>query len=62
MENNSFIPEPEVSSAVIKLSIRKNNPVQLLNQDNFFKIIKVSFMQRRKTLINSLVNGRNIKK
>ena len=57
VENNSFIPEPEVDSEVIKLSIRKNPPVDVLDEKMFFKIIKVSFMQRRKTLINALVIG-----
>ena len=57
VERNSFIPEPEVSSEVIKLTIRKEFPVNLLSEENFFKIIKASFMQRRKTLINALVNG-----
>lgn len=57
VENNSFIPEPEVDSEVIKLSIRKNPPVKLLDEKQFFKTIKASFMQRRKTLSNALVNG-----
>lgn len=57
VENNSFIPEPEVDSEVIKLSIRKKAPIKLLDEQKFFKLIKVSFMQRRKTLINALVNG-----
>lgn len=57
VENDSFIPEPEVNSEVIKLNIRKDNPVNLLDEQVFFKIIKTSFMQRRKTLINALVNG-----
>lgn len=57
VENNSFIPEPEVDSEVIKLSIRKNPPVELLYENQFFKTVKASFMQRRKTLINALVNG-----
>ena len=57
VENNSFIPEPEVQSQVIKLKIRKNPIISLNNKDLFFKLIKISFMQRRKTLINSLVNG-----
>ena len=57
VENNSFIPEPEVDSEVIKLSIRKNPPVELLDEDQFFKTVKASFMQRRKTLFNALVNG-----
>ncbi len=60
VENNSFIPEPEVDSEVIKLNIRKECPVQLLDKNEFFKLIKTSFMQRRKTLMNSLINGKII--
>lgn len=57
VENNSFIPEPSVNSEVIKLSIRKIPPVCVDDEQAFFKLIKVSFMQRRKTFINSLING-----
>lgn len=57
VESDSFIPEPSVDSEVIKLTVRKNHPVELLSEDEFFKLIKVCFMQRRKTLMNSLVNG-----
>jgi len=55
--NSSFIPEPEVESEVIKLNIRKQPIIQVKNKELFFKVIKISFMQRRKTLINALVNG-----
>ena len=55
--NTSFIPSPEVDSEVIKLNIRKNPPVELKDEKLFFSIIKTSFMQRRKTLSNGLVNG-----
>ena len=61
VENNSFIPEPAVDSEVIKLLIRKEHPVELKDESEFFKLIKVSFMQRRKTLINSIVNGGIVK-
>ena len=54
--NTSFIPEPEVISKVIKLNIRNIPPVTVTNKDFMFKIIKNSFMQRRKTLVNALVN------
>ncbi len=57
VENNSFIPEPAVDSEVIRLLIRNEHPVELEDESEFFKLIKVSFMQRRKTLINSIVNG-----
>ena len=44
VENNSFIPEPEVQSEVIKLKIRKNPVIKLKDKDLFFKLIKISFM------------------
>lgn len=59
--NTSFVPEPEVESQVIKLNIRKQPPVNVANEELFFKVIKISFMQRRKTLINALTNGGIVK-
>ena len=53
---DSFIPEPEVTSEVIKLNIRKTPIVEPKNKEKMFKIIKCAFTQRRKTLLNSLVN------
>ena len=55
--NTSFIPAPKVNSEVIKLDIRKEPPVHLKNEEIFFKFIKASFMQRRKTLLNGLANA-----
>lgn len=55
--NSSFIPEPEVTSKVLKLKIRKEPPVDVKNPELMFKIIKCAFMQRRKTLLNALVNN-----
>ena len=52
----SFIPEPEVTSKVIKLNIRKEPPVKVNSPEVMFRIIKCAFMQRRKTLLNALVN------
>ena len=54
--NDSFIPEPEVTSKVIKLTLRKEPPVQVKSRGVMFKIIKSAFMQRRKTLLNALTN------
>ena len=53
----SFIPEPEVTSEVIKLKLRKDSPIEVCDLKKMFSIIKVAFMQRRKTLINALTNG-----
>lgn len=59
--NYSFIPEPEVTSKIIKLTIRNNPPVEVKDKELMFKIIKNSFMQRRKTLLNSLNNSKIIR-
>ena len=56
--HNCFIPEPEVTSEVIQLKIRKNPPVQVEQKEKMFNIIKSAFMQRRKTLLNSLTNAK----
>ena len=56
--NNSFIPEPEVTSKVIKLNIRKNPVVNPNDKEKMFKVIKCAFMQKRKTLLNSLTNNK----
>lgn len=54
--NDSFIPEPEVTSKVIKLNIRKEPSVKIEKKEDMFRIVKCAFMQRRKTLLNALVN------
>ena len=56
--NSSFIPEPEVTSKVIKLNIRKEPVVIPKNKEKMFRIIKYAFMHKRKTLLNSLTNNK----
>ena len=56
VEKDSFIPEPEVTSKVIKLTLRKEPPIEVKSRGVMFKIIKSAFMQRRKTLLNALTN------
>lgn len=58
--SNSFIPAPKVDSEVIKLQIKKEIDTNIEDKTLFFKIIKASFMQRRKTLANALVNAKLI--
>ncbi len=61
--NYSFIPEPEVESEVIKLTLRKEPIICVTDEKKFFALIKASFMQRRKTLLNAISNsGLNISK
>lgn len=54
--NFSFIPEPEVTSEVIKLNLRKQPPVDVKDKEKMLKIVKNAFTQRRKTLLNALTN------
>lgn len=49
-----FIPMPKVSSSIIKLNLKKHPDIQTSNKELLFKIIKASFQQRRKTLVNCL--------
>ena len=53
----SFIPEPEVTSKVIRLDIRKKPEIEVKNKEFMFKVIKLAFTQRRKTLLNALKNN-----
>jgi 16S rRNA (adenine1518-N6/adenine1519-N6)-dimethyltransferase len=58
---NCFMPRPNVGSAVIRLALHKDNPVKVKDERLMFKIIRESFNQRRKTLVNGLNNGTEIK-
>lgn len=57
----SFIPAPKVESEVIKLTLRKENKIKIDNEKEFFSFIKKVFTQRRKTLLNILVNYKYVK-
>lgn len=59
---DSFIPEPEVTSAVIQFNILKSPRVNVDNEEEFFKLIKQSFLMKRKTLVNALVGYKNKEK
>ncbi|WP_025028170.1 16S rRNA (adenine(1518)-N(6)/adenine(1519)-N(6))-dimethyltransferase RsmA [Caldalkalibacillus mannanilyticus] len=52
-----FIPQPNVDSAVLKLTLRDKPPVQVNDEAFFFRLIKASFAQRRKTLLNNLLHN-----
>lgn len=49
-----FMPQPNVDSAVIKLTRREAPPVQVIDEEFLFKVSRGSFVQRRKTIINNL--------
>lgn len=52
-----FMPRPNVDSAVIKLTRHKESTVNVADEKLMFKIIRASFNQRRKTLVNGLKNS-----
>ncbi|MFB5089530.1 16S rRNA (adenine(1518)-N(6)/adenine(1519)-N(6))-dimethyltransferase RsmA [Psychrobacillus sp. PGGUH221] len=60
-----FMPQPNVESAVIKLTRHETPPVQVMDEDFLFQVSRGSFVQRRKTIINnlqsSLPNGKEKK-
>lgn len=58
----SFMPAPNVDSAVIRLDIRKNPPVQPRDEAFMFKIVRCAFSQRRKTVCNALNSMLNVPK
>lgn len=54
---NCFMPRPKVGSAVIRLERYEKPPVEVSNEKLMFRIIRASFNQRRKTLVNGLKNS-----
>lgn len=57
---NCFIPRPNVGSAVIRLTRRQKPSVEVKDKELMFKLIRASFNQRRKTLVNGLNNSSEI--
>ena len=55
-----FMPRPKVDSSVIKLDIYKEKKVSVCDEEMLFKVIRASFNQRRKTLVNGLKNAGNL--
>ena len=68
VSKGSFMPVPKVDSSVIRLDIHKGiganekDDNDEINRDDFFRVVKASFAQRRKTLLNSLSSGLAIDK
>ena len=54
---NCFMPRPNVGSAVIRLTLHGKPPVEVADEKLLFKLIRASFAQRRKTLVNGLTNS-----
>ena len=57
---NCFMPRPKVGSAVIRLDRYEKPPVEVKDEKLMFRIIRASFNQRRKTLVNGLKNSADL--
>ena len=57
-----FIPQPKVTSSVIRLRRRETKPTQVQDEALMFRIIRSAFNQRRKTLVNALSSGLGLDK
>ncbi len=49
-----FLPRPEVDSAVVSMTVRRNPAVSVINEQIYFTLVRAAFQQRRKTLLNAL--------
>lgn len=56
-----FIPKPNVGSSVIKLTRYEKMPIEVADEKKMFSLIRASFNQRRKTMVNSLGNAGSLK-
>ena len=57
VSRGSFMPAPNVDSAVIRLTVRKQPPCAVKDEKLLFRLIRAGFGQRRKTLLNSLTGA-----
>ena len=57
---NCFMPRPSVGSAVIRLTRHEKPPVEVVDEKLMFRLIRASFNQRRKTLVNGLKNASDL--
>ncbi|MDD4188971.1 MAG: 16S rRNA (adenine(1518)-N(6)/adenine(1519)-N(6))-dimethyltransferase RsmA [Eubacteriales bacterium] len=54
-----FVPQPGVTSSVLRFDVYEKPQVKLLDRDFFFRTVRAAFNQRRKTLLNALSNSEN---
>ncbi|MBD5467839.1 MAG: 16S rRNA (adenine(1518)-N(6)/adenine(1519)-N(6))-dimethyltransferase RsmA [Lachnospiraceae bacterium] len=57
---NCFIPRPQVGSAVIRLTCYEKPPVEVKDAGRMFAVIRAVFNQRRKTMVNSIANAKEL--
>jgi 16S rRNA (adenine1518-N6/adenine1519-N6)-dimethyltransferase len=58
----AFHPAPKVTSAVVRLRVKRDIPLDMPARDRLFELATFAFQQKRKTLLNSLSNGLQLEK
>ena len=62
VSRGSFLPPPNVDSAVIRLDVREQPPIAVPDEKRFFALVKAAFGQRRKTILNAISAGLSLPK
>ncbi|MEG2079981.1 MAG: 16S rRNA (adenine(1518)-N(6)/adenine(1519)-N(6))-dimethyltransferase RsmA [Oscillospiraceae bacterium] len=62
VSRTSFMPSPNVDSAVIKLEVSEKPTISPINENMFFQMVKSAFSQRRKTALNGISAGMSLPK
>lgn len=62
VSRGSFMPSPNVDSAVIRLTLRNEKGAAVTNEKKFFRMVRSAFSQRRKTAVNGISSGMSIPK
>lgn len=62
VSRGSFMPAPNVDSAVIRLNVAEKPRIDVKDEKLFFKMVKAAFSQRRKTISNSVTSGLSVSK
>lgn len=57
VSRGSFMPAPNVDSCVVRFDINEKTPEGVSDEKFFFKTVKGAFLQRRKTLVNSVASS-----
>ena len=62
VSRGSFMPAPNVDSCVIRMDVKEQTPENVRDEAFFFRLVRASFSQRRKTLVNPVSSGMGISK
>jgi 16S rRNA (adenine1518-N6/adenine1519-N6)-dimethyltransferase len=62
VSRGAFLPPPDVDSAIVRLRVRREPPVTVQDEAFLLQVVRASFQQRRKTLLNALTTLPDVSK